>query len=53
MLFAQSQAKQLFINAPIVWDHIAATGYFVLPIAIAMLFDSWYAWKFTKIIKAI
>jgi len=53
MLFSQSQVKQLFINAPIVWDHIAATGYFVLPIAIAMLFDSWHAWKFTKVIKAI
>tara|TARA_R110001606_G_scaffold348746_1_gene498468 strand:+ start:114856 stop:116523 length:1668 start_codon:yes stop_codon:yes gene_type:complete len=53
MLFAQSQVKQLIVNAPIVWDHIAATAYFVLPIAIAMLFDSWNAWKFTKVIKAI
>jgi diguanylate cyclase (GGDEF)-like protein len=53
MLFAQSQVKQLFFNAPIIWDHIAAAGYFVLPIAIAMLFDSWCAWKFTKVIKAI
>lgn len=53
MLFAQSQVKQLLVNAPIVWDHIAAAAYFVLPIAIAMLFDSWNAWKFTKVIKAI
>lgn len=53
MLFAQSQVKQLLVNAPLVWDHIAAGAYFVLPIAIAMLFDSWYAWKFTKVIKAI
>lgn len=53
MLFAQSQAKQLLFNAPLVWDHMAAAAYFVLPIAMAMLFDSWYEWKFTKVIKAI
>lgn len=53
MLFAQSQAKQLLVNAPLLWDHIAAAAYFVLPVAIAMLFDSWFEWKFTKVIKAI
>lgn len=53
MLFAQSQVKQLLANAPLVWDHIAATAYFILPIAMAMLFDSWYQWKLTKVIKAI
>ncbi|SIS90742.1 GGDEF domain-containing protein [Neptunomonas antarctica] len=53
MLFAQSQAKQLLINAPLLWDYLAATAYFVLPIAMAMLFDSWHRWKFTKVIKAV
>ncbi len=53
MLLAQSQAKQLLFNAPLLWDHIAASAYFVLPIAMAMLFDSWYQWRFTKLIQAI
>lgn len=53
MLFAQSQVKQLLVNMPLLWDHLAATGYFVLPIAMAMLFDSWHPWKFTKVIKAV
>jgi len=53
MLFAQSQAKQLLFNAPLVWDHIAATTYFVLPIVMALLFKSWYQWRFTKLIQAI
>ena len=53
MLFAQSQFKQLLINSPLLWDHLAATAYFVLPIAMAMLFDSWHSWRFTKVIKAV
>lgn len=53
MLFAQSQVKQLLLNNPLLWDHLAATAYFVLPIAMAMLFDSWHSWKFTNIIKAV
>ncbi|WP_372739803.1 diguanylate cyclase [Neptunomonas sp.] len=53
MLFAQTQARQLLVNAPLMWDHLAATGYFALPIAMAMIFDSWHSWKFTKIIKGV
>jgi len=53
MLFAQSQAKQLLFNAPLVWDHIAATAYFVLPIVMALLFKSWYQWRFSKAIQVI
>jgi len=53
MLFAQTPVKQLLFNAPLFWDYVAATSYFVLPVAMAMLFDSWHKWKFSKIIKAI
>ena len=40
MLLAQSQIKQLLFNAPFIWDHIAATAYFILPITMALLFSS-------------
>lgn len=53
MLLAQSRIRQLLLNAPFIWDHIAATAYFVLPIAMALLFCSWCPGKFVKLIKAI
>lgn len=53
MLFAQSQAKQLLLNSPLLWEHLAAGAYFVLPVAMAMLIESWYRWRFNKGIHAI
>lgn len=53
MLFSQSQIKQLLFNAPLLWDHISATAYFILPIAMALLFGSWFQGKFRTLISAI
>lgn len=53
MLLAQSQVKQFIFNAPLLWDHLGATAYFVLPIAMSLLFGSWCQGKFTKLIAAI
>ncbi len=43
MVFGQSQVKLWLFNAPLFWDHLAATGYFLLPVAMALLFGEWCA----------
>lgn len=53
MLFSQSQAKQLLVNAPLAWDHTSAAAYFLLPAVMAMLFGVWCQGRFKKLIKAI
>ncbi len=54
MVFGQSQVKLWLINAPLFWDHLAATGYFLLPVAMALLFGEWCAGiKYQKLIGAL
>lgn len=43
VVFGQSQVKQFLYDAPLFWDHLAATGYFLLPVAMALLFGEWCA----------
>ncbi|MBP0047265.1 GGDEF domain-containing protein [Marinobacterium sp. AK62] len=37
-----SQAKQLILNQPLMWDYVEAGSYYLLPIALLMLLRSWY-----------
>lgn len=41
MILAETQASQLMLNHPLLWDGIAASGYFTLPVAIGLLLAHW------------
>lgn len=43
MIFAETQASQLLVNRPLMWDGLAAAGYFMLPVGIGMLLTHWLA----------
>ena len=42
MILAESQASQLILNRPLLWDYLAAAGYFMLPVAVALLLAQWF-----------
>lgn len=43
MLIAETQASQLLANRPLLWDTLAASGYFTLPVAMGLLLENWLA----------
>ncbi|PXX95302.1 GGDEF domain-containing protein [Halomonas sp. LBP4] len=43
MILAESQASQLLLEAPMLWDTLAAGAYFMLPVAMALLLEHWFA----------
>lgn len=42
MILAESQASQLILNKPLLWDYLGTTGYFMLPVAVALLLAQWF-----------
>ncbi|WP_010324917.1 GGDEF domain-containing protein [Marinobacterium stanieri] len=44
-----SQAKQLLLNAPLVWEYISAGCYYLMPVALALLLRSWYGDRYRKL----
>ncbi|MFG6177224.1 diguanylate cyclase [Halomonas sp. THAF12] len=53
MILAESQASQLLLNAPLMWDFLAAGGYFTLPIALGLLLEHWFADTRPRLIRSI
>lgn len=43
MILAESQASQLLLEQPLLWDTLAAGAYFMLPVAMALLLEHWFA----------
>ncbi|MGQ7249591.1 diguanylate cyclase [Halomonas sp. V046] len=53
MVLAESDASQLLLARPLLWDYLAALGYFSLPIAMALMLEHWFPTKGTRILRAI
>ncbi|SDL02179.1 diguanylate cyclase (GGDEF) domain-containing protein [Modicisalibacter muralis] len=53
MILAESQASQLLLDAPLLWDYLAAGGYFTLPIALGLLLEHWFADTRPRLIRCI
>ncbi|MDR5865857.1 GGDEF domain-containing protein [Halomonas koreensis] len=53
MILAESQASQLLLNAPLLWDFLAAGGYFTLPVALGLLLEHWFADHRPRLIRRI
>ncbi|MGM0692024.1 MAG: diguanylate cyclase [Pseudomonadota bacterium] len=43
MLLAETQASQLLLEMPLVWDYLAAGSYYTLPVAMALMLEHWFA----------
>jgi len=43
MLLADTQASQLLVDKPLLWDTLAAIGYFTLPVAMGLMLEHWFA----------
>lgn len=43
MILAETQASQLLLDRPLLWDTLAAAGYYSLPVAMGLLLTHWLA----------
>ncbi|MGM0703811.1 MAG: GGDEF domain-containing protein [Pseudomonadota bacterium] len=43
MILAETQASQLLLDRPLLWDTLAAAGYYSLPVAMGLLLSHWLA----------
>ncbi|SEK20971.1 sensor domain-containing diguanylate cyclase [Halomonas daqiaonensis] len=43
MLLAETQASQLLLDIPLLWDYLAAVGYYTLPVAMGLMLEHWFA----------
>jgi len=50
MVLSGAQAKQLLLNAPLLWDHVGAASYFLLPVFMAALFQGWCRGRGVRVI---
>ncbi len=53
MILAESQASQLLLDTPLLWDFLAAAGYFTLPIAMGLLLEHWLAETRPRLIRRL
>ncbi|WP_228716800.1 GGDEF domain-containing protein [Billgrantia pellis] len=53
MILAESQASQLLIAAPLVWDYLAAAGYYALPVGIGLLLEPWFESRHSRCIRLL
>ena len=53
MIFAETQASQLLLNRPLLWDGLAAIGYFTLPVAMGVLLTHWLTGTPRRVIQAV
>ena len=53
MILAETQASQLLIDAPLMWNYLAAGGYFLLPVALGLLVEQWYRDTRLRLIRRI
>lgn len=42
MVIAESDASQLLLARPLLWDYLAAASYFSLPVAMALMLEHWF-----------
>ncbi len=53
MILSSSQASQLLINRPLLWDFLGAGGYYSLPIAIGLLMEQWVRGKAVPVVRRL
>lgn len=53
MVLSGAQANLLVLNRPLLWEYLGASGYFLIPIAIASLLEQWLHPSASRLLVAI
>jgi len=53
MLLAETQASQLLLDMPLLWDYLAAAGYYALPVAMGLMLEHWFAEQRPRMLRSI
>ncbi|MDX1465210.1 MAG: diguanylate cyclase [Halomonas sp.] len=53
MLLAETQASQLLLDMPLLWDYLAAAGYYTLPLAMGLMLEHWCAAQRPRLLRAV
>jgi len=53
MLLAETQASQLLLDMPLLWDYLAAAGYYSLPLAMGLMLEHWFAEQRPRLLRAV
>ncbi|CAM3294717.1 GGDEF domain-containing protein [Halomonas lysinitropha] len=53
MLLAETQASQLLLDNPLLWDYLAAIGYYTLPVAMGLMLEHWFAAQRSTLLRRI
>jgi len=53
MLLAETQASQLLVDIPLLWDYLAAIGYYTLPVAMGLMLEHWFAAQGPTLLRRI
>jgi diguanylate cyclase (GGDEF)-like protein len=53
MVLAESQVSQLLLEAPLLWDYLAASSYFTLPVAMGLLLEHWFPERHRMLLRRL
>lgn len=53
MILAETEASQLLLAKPLLWNYLAAAGYFTLPIGIGLLLEPWFEAQHSRRIRRL
>lgn len=53
MLLAETQASQLLLDLPLLWDYLGAAGYYSLPLAMGLMLEEWFAEQRPRLLRRI
>ncbi|MCC5882059.1 MAG: GGDEF domain-containing protein [Halomonas sp.] len=53
MILAETQASQLLLSRPLVWDYLAAASYYALPVGIGVLLETWFSGRKRRWIRRL
>ncbi|MGR2737048.1 GGDEF domain-containing protein [Billgrantia sp. Q4P2] len=53
MILAETQASQLLLATPLLWNYLAAAGYYALPVGIGLLLEPWFPSQHSRWIRRL
>ncbi|WP_207894941.1 GGDEF domain-containing protein [Marinobacterium mangrovicola] len=53
MVIPGSPVSQMLLNAPLVWDYIGALGYYLMPVAMALLMETWFKDRSVRVYRMV
>lgn len=53
MVISVSPVSQILFNAPLFWDYVGALGYYVMPVAMALLMETWFEDRAVRLYRTV